>query len=128
MRAVTDVLTGVQYACKTVRKRLDVPNVSVAQQAKHIDNLRREISILRKLRGTLSVVHFKGAYEDISDVHMVMEYCRGGELHHRIGKREYNEKTVRGECMIFVCSVVNGEWMLRMCLHESGSLELALSC
>lgn len=95
VRAVTDVLTGVQYACKTVRKRLDVPNVSVAQQAKHIDNLKREISILRKLRGTLSVVHFKGAYEDTDDVHIVMEYCRGGELHHRIGKREYNEKTVR---------------------------------
>ncbi len=94
VRAVTDVLTGVQYACKTVRKRLDVPNVSVAQQAKHIDNLKREISILRKLRGTLSVVHFKGAYEDEESVHIVMEYCRGGELHHRIGKREYNEKTV----------------------------------
>lgn len=41
-----------------------------------------------------SVVHFKGSYEDDTDVHIVMEYCRGGELHHVIGQRVYTEETV----------------------------------
>jgi serine/threonine protein kinase/Ca2+-binding EF-hand superfamily protein len=39
-----------------------------------------------------SVVHIKGAWEDDSDVHIVMELCRGGELHHSVGRRAYTEE------------------------------------
>ena len=42
------------------------------------------------------MVHFKGCWEDASDVHLVMEHCRGGELHHSIGQRVYTEGTVAG--------------------------------
>ena len=41
-----------------------------------------------------SVVYFKGAWEDDDDIHIVMEYCRGGELHHSIGLRSYTEESV----------------------------------
>jgi calcium-dependent protein kinase len=86
--------TGMEFACKSIKKRLDVPNISPAKQAQHLDNIDREAKILKRLRGTLSVVAFKGAWEDDTDVHLVMEYCRGGELHHSIGNRMYTEATV----------------------------------
>jgi hypothetical protein len=42
-------------------------------QAAHLDNIKREVAVLARLRGTLNVVHFKRAYEDASHVHIVME-------------------------------------------------------
>lgn len=56
-----------------------------------------QVLILRKLRGTLNVVHMAAAYEDETHVHIVMEYCRGGELFHRMGRRHYSEQTVSGD-------------------------------
>ena len=87
--------TGREFACKSIPKKLAVPNVPAKQQLQHLDNIKREIAILRKLRGTLNVVFLEGAYEDDDEVHIVQELCRGGELIHRIGKRPYSEGTVR---------------------------------
>lgn len=44
--------------------------------------------------GACSVVHFKGAWEDDESLHLVMEYCRGGELIHQVGRRAYSEEMV----------------------------------
>jgi calcium-dependent protein kinase len=126
--------SGEQFACKSIKKRLNIPNVSADKQAQHIDNVEREITILKRLRGTLrqvwagaapasaawccsvrastpalsddngslphpapcSVVQFKGAWEDDEDLHIVMEYCSGGELHHTIGRRSYTEGAAAG--------------------------------
>lgn len=52
---------------------------------------------MRRLRGSLNVAQLKGAYEDATDVHIVMEWCKGGELWHRIGRAHYSERTV-GAC------------------------------
>lgn len=49
---------------------------------------------MRRLRGCLNVASLEEVYEDESHVHMVMEYCKGGELHHRIGAAHYSERTV----------------------------------
>ena len=35
-----------------------------------------QVLILRKLRGTLNVVHLSAVYEDETHVHIIMEYCR----------------------------------------------------
>lgn len=43
-----------------------------------------------------SVVTLMGAYEDDDNIHIVMEYCRGGELEHEVGKRPYSEQLVAG--------------------------------
>mgnify|MGYP006292243165 CR=1 FL=1 len=38
--------TGVEFACKTVEKRLDVPHLSSAKQEQHLNNIKREVAIL----------------------------------------------------------------------------------
>ena len=153
VRVVEDIATGTQWACKSIKKRLEVPNVTPAAQARHLDNVKREVAILRRLRGTvghwqaagsltrldraiiimqamhacrlaavltptnsqqaltcaafgvcawqLNVVHLEDVFEDAESVHLGMEYCKGGELLHSLGKRPYSEGTV-GTCRLEV--------------------------
>lgn len=54
-----------------------------------------QISVLRRLRGTLNVAQFKEALEDGEAVHIIVEYCKGGELWNTIFKlHHYSERTV----------------------------------
>lgn len=95
VRIVISKESGKEYACKSIRKRLDIANVSAQRQAAHLENIDREIKVLRRLRGALNVVNFRGAYEDDIYIHIVMEYCRGGELLHHISNTpHYTERTV----------------------------------
>jgi calcium-dependent protein kinase len=96
VRLATNRATGEEVAVKSIAKRLDLPGVAPQQQQRHLDNIRREVAVLRRLRGCLNVVRLVDAFEDDEDAHIVMECCRGGELVHRIGARAYTEKTVRG--------------------------------
>ncbi|XP_022866051.1 calcium-dependent protein kinase 29-like [Olea europaea var. sylvestris] len=83
----TDKVTGYKYACKSISLRKLVTK-------KDIEDVRREIMILEHLTGQPNIVEFKGAYEDQSNVHLVMEFCGGGELFDRITARSanYSEK------------------------------------
>ena len=94
VKVVIEKETGKEYACKTICKLLEEKGTGGNKQTRHIDNVRREIAVLRRLRGTLNVAQFKQVYEDDTDIHIVMEYCRGGELWHRIGNKHYTERTV----------------------------------
>ncbi|DBA73193.1 TPA: hypothetical protein ACH3X1_011269 [Trebouxia sp. C0004] len=94
VKIVVERATGKEFACKTINKRLEEQGVGGRKQERHIANVRREIAVLRRLRGTLNVAHFKQAFEDDADLHIVMEYCQGGELWHRIGNKFYTERTV----------------------------------
>lgn len=68
---------GSCTATPSLHSLIPAPNLAAAaKQAQHLDNVKREIKILTRLRGTLSVVHFKGAYEDDQNIHLVMELCR----------------------------------------------------
>uniref|UniRef100_A0A0E0KTV3 non-specific serine/threonine protein kinase n=1 Tax=Oryza punctata TaxID=4537 RepID=A0A0E0KTV3_ORYPU len=73
----TEHATGLRYACKSVPKKKLVRRTDV-------EDLRREISILQHLSGQPNIVEFRSAYEDNDHVHLVMEYCFGGELFDRI--------------------------------------------
>lgn len=82
----TDKATGYKYACKSI-------SVKKLVTKKDVEDVRREIMILEHLTGQPNVVEFKGAYEDRVNVHLVMEFCGGGELFDRITARgSYSEK------------------------------------
>jgi serine/threonine protein kinase len=53
VKVVVERSTGIEFACKSISKRLNVPNVSAEKQAQHLDNIDREVKILKRLRGTL---------------------------------------------------------------------------
>lgn len=60
----------------------------------HLDAIRQEVEVLRRLRGSLNIATLEDVYEDEEHVHIVMEMCNGGELVHRIGNKHYSERTV----------------------------------
>ncbi|GJS32406.1 calcium-dependent protein kinase 29 [Tanacetum coccineum] len=82
----TEKATGTKYACKSISKRKLVTK-------KDMEDVRREILMLQHLTGQPNIVEFRGAYEDETSVHLVMELCSGGELFDRITKQgSYSEK------------------------------------
>ncbi|EXC17375.1 CDPK-related protein kinase [Morus notabilis] len=52
-----------------------------------IEDVRREVKILRALTGHSNLVQFYEAFEDSDNVYIVMELCEGGELLDRILSR-----------------------------------------
>ena len=64
----------------------------MTQHSSHVSRVRQ---VLWRLRASLNVAQFKGVYEDGKDVHVLMEWCKGGELTSHIGRRgHYSERTV----------------------------------
>lgn len=78
-------------------------------------NIKQEVSVLRKLRGTLNVVHLEDVFEDNTHVHIVMELCRGGELLSKISTRHYSERTVGGD----ICEPIRKQ---HACIHYEHNL------
>jgi serine/threonine protein kinase len=67
VRVVTHRQSGKQYAAKSIKKLLQVPNLPIQRQAAHLANIKREVSVLYRLRGTLNVV---GQLACAPDVHV----------------------------------------------------------
>ncbi|GBF97666.1 calcium-dependent kinase [Raphidocelis subcapitata] len=85
-RLVVNRASGERAACKSISKRKLV-------NPEDVEDVRREIKVMHHLSGHPHVVTFRGAYEDASHVHIVMELCTGGELfEHIAAKGHYNEK------------------------------------
>ncbi|KAK4404750.1 CDPK-related kinase [Sesamum angolense] len=82
-------LKGQDVAVKVIPK-------SKMTTAIAIEDVRREVKILRALTGHKNLVQFYDAYEDEDNVY-VMELCRGGELLDRILSRggKYPEEDAR---------------------------------
>ncbi|KAG6521759.1 hypothetical protein ZIOFF_018885 [Zingiber officinale] len=84
----TDKANGDQLAVKKIDKNKMVLPIAV-------EDVKREVKILKALKGHENVVHFYNAYEDDTYVYIVMELCEGGELLDRIlAKKDshYSEK------------------------------------
>jgi calcium-dependent protein kinase len=74
------------YACKSISK-------CKLRTAIHVEDVRREVAIMRHLPHHGNIVTLKGTYEDDQAVHLVMELCEGGELFDRIIARgHYTER------------------------------------
>ncbi|KAK9699168.1 hypothetical protein RND81_08G156800 [Saponaria officinalis] len=85
-----DKFTRELLACKSISKRKLRTSVDV-------DDVRREVAIMKHLPRSASIVGLKEACEDDSAVHLVMELCEGGELFDRIVARgHYTERAAAG--------------------------------
>lgn len=91
--------TGKQYACKSIAKRKLLTDEDV-------EDVRREIQIMHHLAGHPNVISIKGAYEDAVAVHVVMEYCAGGELFDRITQRGHYTEQQAAELTRTIVGVV----------------------
>lgn len=82
----TDLETEEKFACKSILKKK-------LRTAVDIDDVRREVEIMKHLPKHPNIVTLKDAYEDDDAVHIVMELCEGGELFDRIVARgHYTER------------------------------------
>ncbi|KAJ9701436.1 hypothetical protein PVL29_006682 [Vitis rotundifolia] len=78
--------TGEIFACKTISKSKLTTEID-------IQDVRREVEIMKHLPKHPNIVTLKEAYEDKDNVHLVMELCEGGELFDRIVARgHYTER------------------------------------
>ncbi|XP_042058161.1 calcium-dependent protein kinase 24-like [Salvia splendens] len=81
-----DEATGERFACKKISKsklRMDVD----------VEDVRREVEIMRHLPKHPNIVSYKEVYEDKEAIYLVMEVCGGGELFDRIVARgHYTER------------------------------------
>ncbi|CAA7054317.1 unnamed protein product [Microthlaspi erraticum] len=86
--------TGKTYACKSILKK-------ELKSQEDENSIKREIRIMKHLAGQPNIVEFKCAYEDEDSIHLVMEYCGGGELYDKIealfkDQSSYSEKDAVG--------------------------------
>ncbi|WMV17172.1 hypothetical protein MTR67_010557 [Solanum verrucosum] len=104
------------YTCKAKFKKGEVKGQEVAVKvipkskmttAIAIEDVRREVKILRALTGHSNLVKFYDSYEDHTNVYIVMELCEGGELLDRILSRggKYSEDDAK-TVMIQILKVV----------------------
>lgn len=88
---------GVTYLCieRDTRELLACKSISKRKlrTAVDVDDVRREVAIMKHLPKDSSIVSLKEACEDENAVHLVMELCEGGELFDRIVARgHYTER------------------------------------
>ncbi|KAG5050315.1 hypothetical protein JHK85_011418 [Glycine max] len=81
------------HTCWAKGKKGDLKGQSVAVKiiskakmtsAIAIEDVRREVKMLKALSGHKNLVKFYDAFEDVNNVYIVMELCEGGELLDRI--------------------------------------------
>ncbi|CAO2822208.1 unnamed protein product [Amaranthus hypochondriacus] len=82
----TNKSTSEVFACKKISKKK-------LRTAIDIEDVRREVEIMRHMPKHPNIVSLKDTYEDDYAVHLVMELCEGGELFDRIVSRgHYTER------------------------------------
>ncbi|XWS28312.1 hypothetical protein CRYUN_Cryun25bG0057200 [Craigia yunnanensis] len=86
----TDGNSVEKFACKSISKKK-------LRTAVDIEDVRREVQIMKHLPKHPNIVTLKDTYEDDDAVHIVMELCEGGELFDRIVARgHYTERAAAG--------------------------------
>lgn len=86
-------------ACKTISKR----NFRCLAD---VDDLRREVHVLRMLQGHPHVVQLYEVFEDAEDVHLIMELCPGGDLFDRVKQRLFYSERNAARVLRVVTAVI----------------------
>jgi len=82
----SDIENGDRVACKKISK-------SKLRTEIDIEDVRREVEIMRHLPKHPNIVRYKEVFEDKDAIYLVMELCEGGELFDRIVTRgHYTER------------------------------------
>ncbi|KAK2634095.1 hypothetical protein Ddye_028887 [Dipteronia dyeriana] len=94
-------LKGVPVAVKIISKAKMTTAIS-------IEDVRREVKILKALSGHKHMIKFYDAFEDANNIYIVMELCEGGELLERILSRggRYTEEDAK-TIIVQILSVVS---------------------
>ncbi|KAL9252933.1 Calcium-dependent protein kinase 24-like protein [Drosera capensis] len=95
----TEIETGESFACKTISKEKLRTEVDV-------EDVRREVEIMKQLPRHPNIVAFKEAYEDAEAVYLVMELCEGGELFDRIVARGHYTERAAAEIVKTILGIV----------------------
>lgn len=98
-RRCMDAARGEKLACKSISKRKLRSSVD-------IEDVRREVAIMRSLPSHVNVVRLREAFEDGDSVHLVMEVCEGGELFDRIVVRGHYTERAAAAVMRTIMEVV----------------------
>ncbi|XP_027163293.1 CDPK-related kinase 4-like [Coffea eugenioides] len=104
------------HTCWAKGKKGELKNQAVAVKiiakakmttAISIEDVRREVKILKALSGHKNLVQFHEAFEDAQNVYIVMELCEGGELLDRILSRggRYTERDAKS-IIVQILSIV----------------------
>ncbi|CAJ2673223.1 unnamed protein product [Trifolium pratense] len=101
-----DRQTGEEFACESISK-------NKLRRAIDIEDVRREVEIMRHLPTHPNIVTLKDTYEDDDAVHLVMELCKGRNLLDRIVGRGYYTECSAASVIKTVVEVV------QMC-HKHG--------
>ncbi|XP_073269864.1 calcium-dependent protein kinase 8-like [Primulina huaijiensis] len=95
----TELETGEKYACKSIPKKKLRTSVD-------IDDVRREVEIMKHMPKHPNIVSLKDTYEDDTAVNIVMELCEGGELFDRIVARGHYSERAAAAVMKTIVEVV----------------------
>ncbi|KAI4314753.1 hypothetical protein L6164_027630 [Bauhinia variegata] len=88
-----DKANGDRVAVKRIEKGKMILPIAV-------EDVKREVKILKELTGHENVVQFYNAFEDDSYVYIVMELCEGGELLDRILAKKDSRYTEKDAAVI----------------------------
>ncbi|WOL04815.1 Calcium-dependent protein kinase 13 [Canna indica] len=97
--------TSEMLACKSISKRK-------LRTAVDVEDVRREVAIMRHLPKSPNIVSLREALEDEGAVHLVMELCEGGELFDRIVARGHYSERAAAVVMRTIVEVV------QLCHHH----------
>ncbi|KAG6488874.1 calcium-dependent protein kinase 16-like [Zingiber officinale] len=101
---------GVTYLCmdRDTRELLACKSISKRKLRTSVDveDVRREVTIMRHLPRSPSIVSLREALEDDGAVHLVMELCEGGELFDRIVARGHYSERAAAVVMRTIVEVV----------------------
>ena len=71
-----------------------------------VDNVRREVEIMKKMPKHPNIVSLKDTFEDNNAVYLVMDLCEGGELFDRIVARGHYTERVAAALIKTIVEVV----------------------
>ncbi|KAI7753876.1 hypothetical protein M8C21_025632, partial [Ambrosia artemisiifolia] len=131
---------GVTYACQDKENGENVACKKISKSRLRteidIEDVRREVEIMRHLPVHPNIVRYKDVFEDKEAIYLVMELCEGGELFDRIvAKGHYTEraaarvtKTIvevvqlrnleKRTCKFYDGDVASSSWAIPFCQHQ----------